>query len=84
MSTEWYLITALLCPPQRLVQAYLGLSKESRSGEVQWKLDFSHCGLAVRTMTLRATFDVTNGGIITCRVTGDGSSSMVFSELGGL
>lgn len=70
--------------PNKLTQAYLGLSEESTSGEVQWKLDFSHCGLAVRTMTLRAVSDVGNGGIVTCRITGDGSSSAVFSDPGGL
>ncbi|KAL5468866.1 hypothetical protein EMCRGX_G029990 [Ephydatia muelleri] len=62
--------------------AYLGLSEGSTSGEVQWKLDFSRCGLAVRSMTLRATADVRDGGIVTCRVTGDGSSCAVFSDLG--
>ena len=66
-----------------LFQAYLGLSDGEMSGEIEWKLDFSHSGLAVKKMTFKAESVAEDGGKITHVLTGDGVKVADSTHFGG-
>ena len=66
-----------------LFQAYLGLSDGEMSGEIVWKLDFSHSGLAVKRMTFKAESVAEDGGEITHVLTGDGVKVANSPHFGG-
>ena len=64
-------------------QACLSLSDGEMSGEIEWKLDFSHSGLAVKRMTFKAESAAEDGGEVTHVLTGDGAKVANSPHFGG-
>ena len=65
-------------------QSYLGLSDGAMEGEIEWTLDFSHSGLAVKKMLLKAgsVAGEEEGTQITHVLTGDGKKVANSSHYG--
>lgn len=52
-------------------EVYFDRIKNTTTGNLKWKFDFSSCGLLVDEVTIRLNYFESHGGEITTTITGD-------------